>query len=461
VSARASAGLLPLYLELYDRAAPETRPMLDGFAREIAAALAARGLAVETAATCRTEPEFAAAVADFERSGVDAIVTLHLAYSPSEECIGPLSETYLPVVILDTTPDAEFGTDVDPSRIAYNHGIHGVQDMANLLRRAGKRYEIVAGHWRESDVVERCADAVKVARAAGRLRGTRALRVGGSFPGMGDFSVPEETLEARLGITARGVAPADLAPFVGKVSEKELEAELERDRKRFDVDCPEEVHRRSARLGLGLRAVLAEGGHTAFSANFLAFDSESEVVPFLEASKAMARGIGYAGEGDVLTAGLVGALLSAWPKTTFTEIFCPDWKGGTLFLSHMGEFNPECAAGRPLLCERPFPYTPAGNPAVLACAPQPGEAVLVNLAPGPEDSFTLIAAPVEVLGDGTHPEMRSKIRGWIRPRVPVAEFLEEYSRLGGTHHSALVLGAHARSLRSFARLAGLGYRLIG
>ena len=43
----------------------------------------------------------------------------------------------------------------------------------------------------------------------------------------------------------------------------------------------------------------------------------------------------------------------------------------------------------------------------------------------------------------------------------VGEFLEEYSRLGGTHHSALVLGAHARSLRSFARLAGLGYRLIG
>ncbi|MHC4916949.1 MAG: L-arabinose isomerase family protein [Planctomycetota bacterium] len=460
MSARASAGLLPLYLELYDRAAPKARPVLEGFVREIGAALAARGLEVETAPVCRTEPEFAAAVANFERSGADAIVTLHLAYSPSEECIGPLSETYLPVVILDTTPDAEFGTDVDPSRIMYNHGIHGVQDMCNLLRRRGKRYEIVAGHWKASDALGRCADAVKVARAAGRLRSTRALRIGESFRGMGDFSVPEKVMKSRLGITVKQVAPAGLTPFVEKVSADDLEAELERDRKRFEVDCPEEIHRRSARLGLGLRAMLAEGGHAAFSVNFLAFDSESDVVPFLEASKAMARGIGYAGEGDVLTAALVGALLSAWPQTTFTEIFCPDWEGGTLFLSHMGEFNPACAAGRPLLCERPFPYTPAANPAVLACAPEPGEAVFVNLAPGPEDSFTLIAAPVEVLGDGKHPEMRNKIRGWMRPRVPVAEFLEEYSHLGGTHHSALVLGTHARSLRAFARLAGLGYRAI-
>ena len=54
-----------------------------------------------------------------------------------------------------------------------------------------------------------------------------------------------------------------------------------------------------------------------------------DTMPFLEISKAMSRGIGYAGEGDLLTAALVGALLAAWPRTTFTEIFCADWKGGS------------------------------------------------------------------------------------------------------------------------------------
>jgi len=242
-----------------------------------------------------------------------------------------------------------------------------------------------------------------------------------------------------------------------------VDAEMERDREAFNVEAPGEPHRRSVKLGLALRACLEEGGFGAFSANFLAFEGAGgpvDTVPFLEISKAMSRGVGYAGEGDVLTAALVGALLGAWERTTFTEIFCPDWKGSSLFLSHMGEINPAVAAAKPLLCERPFPYTGAKDPAVLACAPAPGEAVLVNLAPGPEDSFTLIASPVEVLGDGTHPEMRTKVRGWIRPRRPVADFLEAYSRAGGTHHSALVLGDHIEGVGAFARLSGLGLEVI-
>jgi L-arabinose isomerase len=74
----------------------------------------------------------------------------------------------------------------------------------------------------------------------------------------------------------------------------------------------------------------------------------------------------------------------------------------------------------------------------------------VNLAPGPNDRFRLITAPVEVLADGTHPGLKQWVRGWIRPAPPLARFLEEYSHLGGTHHSALVFGDHAEALTAFA-----------
>ena len=43
----------------------------------------------------------------------------------------------------------------------------------------------------------------------------------------------------------------------------------------------------------------------------------------------------------------------------------------------------------------------------------------------------------------------------MRPPQGVARFLEEYSRLGGTHHSALTLGDRADAVAAFARLAGL------
>ena len=457
------AALLPLYLELYDAKVPQARAALESFLKSIASALAAQGVKVDTCPVCRLESEFRQAVSRIDTNAVDIIITLHLAYSPSLESADALARSPLPILMLDTTPDAAFGTDADPALIMNNHGIHGVQDLACMLRRRGKPYEIAAGHWETSNVIPRAADVARAAYAAKRLKHTRALRIGDAFRGMGDFSVDENVMRDVLGVSVAQIATRDLAPYAGRVSDEMVEAEMAADRARFDVAAAEDVHRRSVRLGLALRRCLDENQVDAFSANFLAFESADDpvsTVPFLEISKAMARGIGYAGEGDVLTAALVGALLAGFEQTTFTEIFCPDWSGGTLFLSHMGEINPAIAAARPVIREKDFPYTGARNPAFITCAPAPGPAVLVNLAPGPQDSFRLIIAPVDVVGDATHPKMHECVRGWIRPRRGVAEFLEEFSRLGGTHHSALVLGRRAEAIAAFARFARIEPRII-
>ncbi len=60
----------------------------------------------------------------------------------------------------------------------------------------------------------------------------------------------------------------------------------------------------------------------------------------------------------------------------------------------------------------------------------------------------------------TGPAFAETLRGWIRPRIPVADFLESYSRLGGTHHSALLVGGQLRTnwaLRAFADSMGFQY----
>ena len=456
-------GLLPLYLKLYDDTIPRMRETLEPFLDEVAAGLEAQGLEVVRAGVCRQAREFRAAVEDFEAREADAIVTLHLAYSPSLESTATLRKTHLPVVILDTTLDPTFGCDTDPDRLLYNHGIHGVMDLASMLRREGKPYQIVAGHYRDSDVLARAAALARAAYAARCFSHTRALRIGESFRGMGDFCVADELLAHGLGIQVQQIEPGELEQDVAAVTGQEVDRELERDRESFACELDEEVHARSVRVSLGLRKRLASRAYDAFSMNFAAFDSPSgplDTPPFLEASKAMARGVGYGGEGDVLTAALVGALAKGFGRTTFAEIFCPDWRSEALFISHMGEINPEVAAERPRLIEKPFPFTPACNPAVLTCAPAPGPAVLVNLAPGPGESFSLIGAPVEVLEDRSGNEWADTIRGWLRPAGGVAPFLEAYSRLGGTHHNALVLGQTIEAIRAFAAFANLPFHAI-
>ena len=366
-----AVGLLPLYLKLYDDAVPKARAGFAPLLKAVAQGFRRRGIEVVEADICRVAPEFDSAVRRFKEAEVDAIVTLHLAYSPSLESVGALAGSGLPIVMLDTTLDARFGRDTDPARIMYNHGIHGAMDLANRLRRRGVAFQIVAGHVAESDVMDRAAARVRGARACRSFRGTRALRIGESFKGMGDFCVDEAALERAFGIRITQAERGALEAAARSVTGVDIDREVAEDRRRFRCDLTEDVHRRAVRVGLGLRRLLERGGYSAFSMNFLAFDKGEgpvDTVPFLEASKAMARGIGYAGEGR------------GFGRTTFTEIFCPDWRGNSLFLSHMGEVNPEISARKPALIERPFPFTPAREPAVVVCAPQPGPAVYVNLA---------------------------------------------------------------------------------
>lgn len=89
------------------------------YRERIAAALTRRGLEVETIPVCCVRSEVAAAVSAFEAKHVDALVTLHLAYSPLT------------------------GSSRSAGRIVS--AFTACRDLCNLLIRHGKAFHIEAG----------------------------------------------------------------------------------------------------------------------------------------------------------------------------------------------------------------------------------------------------------------------------------------------------------------------------
>lgn len=446
-------GLLPLYLELYDRMLPEARGTVAALLPELERAYREFGVEVVVSSVCRLAPEFGAAVAVFERDEVDAIVTVHLSYSPSLESAAALAATTLPIVVLDTTVDYDFGLGATNEMIMANHGVHGVQDMCNLLRRNNKLFFIEAGHWSESDVVARSVRHLRAVALANKLRLSRVGVIGSPFKGMGDFCIPFELMREAIGFEVVQTDAAALSKYL-VASEAEIRTEMDADLSAFiPGEFSPKAHRDCVRASLAVKRWLNVARLDAFTCNFLDFPSSSgfPTVPFVAACKAMAKGVGYAGEGDALCAAMTGALLSQFPETTFTEMFCPDWKGGTVFMSHMGEINPAVAAGRPELLENSFPIAGTNTPLKLAAALKPGMATLVNLAPGPDGTFTLIAAPVEAL-DASAATMTGCVRGWLKPETPLEDFLAAYSLHGGTHHLSLTYGDIIHELAGLAEL---------
>ncbi len=464
-NAKTKIGFLPLFIKLYDDcgSGAKSRPRLEPFAKKLAGMLEERGFETVVSPFCRIKEEFAAAVECFEKAGCEAIVTWHAAYSPSLESIDALAGTELPIIVLDTTETYDFGPCQDPGEISYCHGIHGVMDMCSLLRRRGKAFAIAAGYVGD-EVIDRVAGFVHAAVAARSMKGMKTGTVGGSFEGMGDFLVSDDEMKSRFGVDIVYPEKGELDAYAASLTEDEIKAEAAAARRDFDELEPvsDASLERTARGCLAVRRWIEKRGLSAFTVNFLEVRPENglTIMPFMEACRELAAGVGYAGEGDVLTASLVGALMNGFADTTFVEIFCPDWRGNTLLLSHMGEFNPRLASGRPAMKEIPFIYGDAEDPVTVYGRYRGGEGVFVNLYRS-KDGFRVLLSKTEMVEvPDSEDRFKNKVRGWMRPRIPVARFLEELSRHGATHHSAFVYGADAAQIGFFCDLLGLGYDVI-
>lgn len=450
-------GYLPLYIKLYDDSNPHYRDPMVEHMRMLIKMLESEGLEVIQADVCRVREEFEAAAQLFNQAGVCAVITQHLAYSPSLEAIDALLSIKAPLIVLDTTPDYELISAASHKNgIRANHGIHGVQDMCNLLRQRGRHYEICAGHALHSEVIAETAGLCKAAAIKQAFQTAKIGSVGGSFKGMGDFFITPARLKETIGAEVKLMGNDEVKLYVSAVSRDDIDQEILWDKSHFTFDITDEASYRDAVLsGLAVRKWADDHKLTACTVNFLTLDQCGlPKMPFAECSKMMLRGMGYAGEGDVLTAGFVGALRSVYNNTTFTEMFCPDWKRDVILLNHMGELNPSLAKWKPVLSSVPFNYNSCGTTAAAYGCMREGRAVFLNLAPMGE-GFTLIVTPVEMLDEGLEfGAYRNSIQGWMKPVKPLRQFLKEFSLAGGTHHSALVYDADYHEFEAFGRMMG-------
>ena len=459
----AKIGLLPLYVALYDVSSPELRPVVDEFRQEIVNLLKEQGNEVLCSKICCVENDFKEAVETFEKENVDAIVSVHLAYSPSLESCYVLSKTKLPIIMLDTTPDYLFDISVESGKLMNNHGIHGVQDLSCMLKRLGKEYSIFAGHYKNSNVIKNVSDAVKTIVSANALKnGVKVGMIGKKFEGMGDFVVSDEELK-NFGITKVYCNEDELLSNYESVLEEDVKKEFEKDKAVCEMqNISYDFYKETERVGLAVRKWVSDNNLDGFSMNF---ESAGEMkgfptMPFSEASKAMANGKGYAGEGDILTAGVCAALIKEFPNTSFCEMFCPDWQNGTIFISHMGEFNLSLMDNVHMI-EKDFVFSKGFNPTCMMGHAKGGKACYLNISPNASGSFDMIFSDVEMVElPKSIGSFDNAISGWFKPNTELEKFLAKFSELGGTHHSILVYGVDANILKEFAKTLNLKYTII-
>jgi L-arabinose isomerase len=464
VSEQPQIGLLGIMQELYDDMIPGITEHQAQYAARVADRLSGVGDVVFTR-PARNRDDLEAITRELVASGVDGIAIVMLTYGPAMRTVRALLETPVPLLLANIQPERAVTAEWDMADLTYNQGIHGAQDQANALVRAGIPFSVISGDWRSPGFERSFEDWARAAQAVTALKRTQVALLGYPMNGMGDIRYDPPALLRRIGPV---IVSEDLGALLARadaVAEADLEALLARHAELFEIasDLPRERHAYAARLELAIRGLLEDKGYQGFSFHFdsIGGDGRFKQLPLLAASDLMADGYGYAAEGDTNTASLMCAAHTLIGDAHFSEMYAMDWELDSVLISHMGEGNWKIArADRPVrLIDRELGIGRLDNPPTPVFSAEPGLATTAALVPLEGEFYRLVVGRGEVLDTPELPNVEMHYFHF-RPERGMETFMDDWLRLGAPHHFVTNLGDHAGRWRALAELLDLEYEEI-
>jgi L-arabinose isomerase len=458
---RPRIGILGIMQDLYDDMIPGIAQRQAGYAAEIAEQLSSVGEFIP-AEPIKYREDAERVMAEFERAGLDGVLVVMLTYGPAMRVARLLSESRLPICLANIQPEPNVTPAWDMADMTYNQGVHGAQDTANAMVRAGKRFHVLTDDWRAESFR---ADVGRWARAAAAVSRWKSLKVaifGYAMNDMGDIRVDESALIRTLGPEILAVAPGDMYRGMQVVTDDQVADVIATEDARFEIDPRLSAAEREdhARMQVAIKAILDDRGFGAYTAHFDAIgeDGRFSRLPLAAASTLMAEGYGYAAEGDVLTACLVSAGHELIGDAHFTEMYAMDFPSDSVLMSHMGEGNWKVArSDRPVkLIKRPLGIGRLEDPPTFLFQYQPGPATLATLVSLEGERFRLVVAEGENLDSQVLPALEMPY-GQFRPASGLRACLNGWLSAGGPHHEVMNLGHHAASWKVFCQLTGIEF----
>jgi L-arabinose isomerase len=454
-------GILGVMQDLYDDMIPGIAERQEGYAAQIAARLAEVGEFIPSQPV-KYRQDAERAMREFENADLDGVMVVMLTYGPAMRVARLLAESRLPICLANIQPEPSVTPAWDMADMTYNQGVHGAQDTANAMVRAGRRFCVLTDDWRSESFL---ADAGRWARAAAAVTRWKSLRTaifGYAMNDMGDIRVDESALIRSLGPEILAVAPGDMYRGMLAVTDAQVAEVIAVEDARFEIDPALSAAERAdhARMQVAIEQILIGGGFGAYTAHFDAIgqDGRFRRLPLAAASSLMAKGYGYAAEGDVLTACLVAAGHTLIGDAHFTEMYAMDFPSDSVLMSHMGEGNWKIArSDRPVrLIKRPLGIGQLEDPPTFLFQYQPGPATLATLVSLEGERFRLVVAEGENLDSQELPALQMPY-GQFRPASGLRRCLNGWLAAGGPHHEVMNLGHHAASWQVFCQLAGIEY----
>jgi L-arabinose isomerase len=400
------------------------------------------------------------------------VITWCHTFSPSKMWINGLKLLNKPLLHLHTqyNRDLPWG-EIDMDFMNLNQSAHGDREHGFIMTRMRINRKVVVGHWQDLEVQEKIGIWTRAAAAWYDMQHARIARFGDN---MREVAVTEgDKVEAQIqfGLSVNGFGVGDIVNVINKVNDSDINKQVQEYLDTYAV-VPEgkpggalhENVRYQARIELGLKSFLKEGGFKGFTTTFEDLHGLTQL-PGLAVQRLMNAGYGFGAEGDWKHAAMVRAL----------KVMGNGLKGGCSFMedytyhlnpagmkvlgAHMLEICPSIGVGKSKLEVHPLGIGGKADPARLVFNVPEGPAVNVSLI-DMGNRFRIIVNAVDcVKPDADLPKLPVARALWVpQPNLKIGAGAWIYA--GGAHHTAFSQAVTAEFIEDFAEMAGIEFVLI-
>ncbi|WP_134732124.1 L-arabinose isomerase [Amycolatopsis nivea] len=394
---------------------------------------------------------------------VGVIAWMH-TFSPAKMWISGLDALRKPLLHLHTQLDAALPwATLDMDYMNLNQAAHGDREFGFVQTRLGIPRKTVAGHAADPAVVARIDAWARAAIGAAHLRTLKLARFGDNMRDVAVTEGDKVEAELRFGVSVNTYGVTELAERVDAASASDVDSLVAQYADEYAL-APElaragerhESLRYAARIELGLRSFLSEGGFGAFTTNFEDLGGLRQL-PGLAVQRLMADGYGFGGEGDWKTSALLASVKAmgrgADRGTSFMEDYTYHFGPGEpkILGAHMLEVCPSIAAGKPSCEIHPLGIGGREDPVRLVFDAAAGQGTVLGLI-DLGDRFRLVANEIDVVPpDEPLPNLPVARAVW-KPAPSLATSAEAWITAGGPHHTVLTQAVGTETVRDFARM---------
>lgn len=402
---------------------------------------------------------------------IGLIAWMH-TFSPAKMWIRGLKILRKPLLHLHTQFNRDIPWDsIDMNFLNLNQSAHGDREFGYIMSRMRLSRKVVVGHWKDTAVVDRMAVWMRAAAAWHDWQGGRICRFGDNMRQVAVTEGDKVEAEMRFGYSVEGFGVGDLAEVIGAISDREVAELVTEYAERYNVvpalrvgGDRHDALREAARIELGLRAFLKDGGFCGFTDTFENLHGLTQL-PGISVQRLMADGYGFGGEGDWKTAALVRAMKVMGHGLPGGGSFMEDYTyqfspGGSMVLgAHMLEICESITDEKPSCEIHPLGiggkadpvrlvFNGAAGPALNASIVDMGNRfrLVANTVTSSKPDRDLPKLPVARVLWKPDPDMQTACAAWI------------YA--GGAHHTAYSQSLSVEYLEDFAEMAEIEFVLI-